>query len=729
MLLNRRAYIILAGFWFIALTTNAVSLQVWDEQAFSRLRVGINPENRLSTYRVMVLGAVGPDAPIATVGAEKTCVNDSLKKSVEVITTSLDDDVYPFSSIEDRLSKAKKEVNPTNVEGEVRLLSDRIVEIMRRGQDEFKYRLRICLKDQSIRNSFRIGVVARVCENNFSNCETSQLGKQDRFEKLVEWTGRGSPPIVVNRWKFIGDGGLPIDQDPNLIEMNPSGSMWPPEPSAQTLMTQFERLLLDGKKKGSGITISYAAAPMMKLSLTQGRQVLLALNASGRALTLLSQKVDTIQVVKFSSEQGAPVKARLDTIQRPVSSFSDWSDEVAKVRIKECVKFRGISDMTGIGNCAGYNLAGADGAKTVTSCLTSDRCLAEPTGQAFASVATLIRYDLDKETQRGLAVPRIAQTKLADLQKNLKSCYDQHPNDPTAATLCLVELGAPDENKKTMECLKSGPKSESARAKCLFEAVGDKAALNKAKCILDSANSRQALSCATASLMPPAVRDSLACFSDVSQNKGIDAFTKCIPRQTDDQRVALRCLNEHKSDWSSAFSCYAGTKVNDPAVKASLECASSNGSTMTGFAGCMAGRNLPKIPGDVGKFVTCAAANGGVGLGTSSCMAGDKLTPEQRILLQCASQAAGGPSYAVCVGGMLAFKEFTQCRDRKIGSGPCFGENNEIRKFFRNVFGQDIHEDTVVGQVLNVPLEVVKFATKPHTIATVGGARVCFPWC
>jgi hypothetical protein len=188
-------------------------------------------------------------------------------------------------------------------------------------------------------------------------------------------------------------------------------------------------------------------------------------------------------------------------------------------------------------------------------------------------------------------------------------------------------------------------------------------------------------------------------------------------------------MKEHSRDWSSAFFCYAEKKgAINASVKAGLKCAYPN-ATMFAFAGCMAKGNLPSMSGEVGKFVTCAAANGGVGLGAASCMVGDKLTPEQRILLQCASQAAGGPSYAVCVGGMLTFKEFEQCRDRKFGSGPCFGENNEIRKFLRNVLGQDVHEDTVVGQALNVPLELVKFATKPHTIGMVNGTRVCLPWC
>jgi hypothetical protein len=409
---------VLTGLWLIALTTNALALQVWDEQPFSRSSVGINPKNGSTTYRVMVLGAVGPDAQIATVTAEKACVNNSLSMAVDFITTSLDNDVFAFSAIEDRIVDAKKEVNPTNVEMEVGRLSNRIVNIMRRGQDEFKYRLDFCLKDHTIVNSFRIGVVARVCENNFSNCEKSALGKPDRFEKTLEWMSRGSS-ILVNRWRFISDKGLPFDQDPNLFELHGSGAMWPAEPSVQTLLSQFERLALEEKKGRSRTGISYAAAPVMRLSLTQGRQVLLALNAPGRALAHLRSKAEPIQVVKFANERGASLKGRVEVIPRLVATFSDWSDEVAKTRLTECVKFRGLSDTAGIGDCAGYDLTAPSSASMIITCLTSNRCLLEPTDKAFASVATLIRYDLDEQTRHGLAVPRVAQTKLGDLQKNL----------------------------------------------------------------------------------------------------------------------------------------------------------------------------------------------------------------------------------------------------------------------------------------------------------------------
>jgi hypothetical protein len=107
------------------------------------------------------------------------------------------------------------------------------------------------------------------------------------------------------------------------------------------------------------------------------------------------------------------------------------------------------------------------------------------------------------------------------------------------------------------------------------------------------------------------------------------------------------------------------------------------------------------------------------------------MTPEQRIGLQCATHSVDATSFAVCTGGLLVLKEFTQCRHDKFGEGKCFGEHNEIRKFFRNVLGQDINSHTVVGQIINAPLEVVKAVAsiRPVQITTINHTRVCLPWC
>ena len=53
-------------------------------------------------------------------------------------------------------------------------------------------------------------------------------------------------------------------------------------------------------------------------------------------------------------------------------------------------------------------------------------------------------------------------------------------------------------------------------------------------------------------------------------------------------------------------------------------------------------------------------------------------------------------------------KEMFNCVDKKLFEDKCMGENNEIRKFLK-ALGVNLTPNTVVGQALNVPLEVIKF--------------------
>jgi hypothetical protein len=131
-----------------------------------------------------------------------------------------------------------------------------------------------------------------------------------------------------------------------------------------------------------------------------------------------------------------------------------------------------------------------------------------------------------------------------------------------------------------------------------------------------------------------------------------------------------------------------------------------SGGNAAAIATCMASKNLPELGGEVGRFAKCAVMNQ-CPLAIAACMAAD-LTQEQQVAIQCACQSAELASFAACTGGQLTIREFIKCKDKALGEGECFGENNEIRKFAKNVFGQDIHKDTVLGQALNVQLNIVK---------------------
>jgi hypothetical protein len=170
-------------------------------------------------------------------------------------------------------------------------------------------------------------------------------------------------------------------------------------------------------------------------------------------------------------------------------------------------------------------------------------------------------------------------------------------------------------------------------------------------------------------------------------------------------------MQQHSEDWSAAALCFAGERGTNvpPQARTAINCYAQSGGDRNALIGCLASSALPDMPGDVGRIARCAIVNQGSGLATAACVVRADLTPEQQILLQCASSSADLSTFAICTGGQLTAREFAKCRERRVGENDCFGPNNEIRRFVRNVFQQDIHDQTVLGQAMNVHLEMVKW--------------------
>lgn len=144
------------------------------------------------------------------------------------------------------------------------------------------------------------------------------------------------------------------------------------------------------------------------------------------------------------------------------------------------------------------------------------------------------------------------------------------------------------------------------------------------------------------------------------------------------------------------------------------------------------------------------------------CAAGGGLTPEQQVLVQCAITSGGQPYVmAGCVGTQLTANEIQKCFDQGIGGRGCFGdnntavifiknywqdvtrgpgENNEYRKAVqRNILGplNDLatgnigQSDQSVWRQVGLPPVIIRPPPSPPPVqlGTVGGRRVCVPWC
>jgi hypothetical protein len=711
----------------------ARAASVWDERPFASVQVGIGEKNHAAIYRVITLGAVGPESGLPTPELSdiaKQCVARSASVAAHNLGRRLDDELYAFNDIEQQVRATKRDVNADTLKSQLTELQNRSANIFHFAHEEFRLQLSLCLRSGSVQASqFRLGFAIRLCEPTGIHACSVLLradGGRGRFEKLVEWL-RPAGYIVTNRWATVQDSGKPV-YEPPPIELQPIQSRWPAEPDPNELLSLFERYAVDSKARNT--TISYAAPSLMRLTIVQGSQVISVINAPGRVLAQLSPTGAPLEKVTYDAPANAALRGKVVSQPWPKTEFASWSDEVARTRIKECASFRGISEATRLGECAGYQID----APKVLSCLTGGQCIPQPGGKVYKIVEALIDKNIGRNLATEIPAPRIMLPKYGDYLSSASKCLDDNRSNPDQATICLVKAGAGDKARSTLECIDKLRKKESSAKldECLLTSVSDPQGKQLAGCLLSvNTDPQAAVACTLAGSLPESTRKIITCMYERRTSADALSTAACaVGNNNQDQQLALRCLRVN-SGWSGAAVCtLRGKAALPPTVSTALDCATKAGVTLASFAGCTVSKNVT-LPGDFGRLATCAAANAGSTFGTAACMTSNKLTPEQQIALQCAAYSAGVATYAICTGGLLAFKEFDNCKHEKFGSNKCFGENNEIRKFFRNVLGQDIHSDTVVGQIINVPLEVIKFVanTPPIQITKIGGTRVCLPWC
>ncbi len=250
----------------------------------------------------------------------------------------------------------------------------------------------------------------------------------------------------------------------------------------------------------------------------------------------------------------------------------------------------------------------------------------------------------------------------------------------------------------------------------------------------------------------------------------IASFASCAApnasiKMSDDQRILARCALSSNGDESNFLSCAGSTfatrglGTNERAV---LNCASSSQNSTEKFAACAAnklvGGNLSKeqqvalrcaveSKGDGGSFLGCAAAN----------MFSLQLNPEQQIAVQCVVSTGGEPTTAAgCIASRLTMRELTKCLSDGIGGKGCFGDSNDLvgrDGFVARTFGQIAGGPNSVinnpgqiwggdnsfvrnpGQIwggpnsfFNNPGQLLP-TPKPIQVGSIGGKRICLPWC
>lgn len=303
----------------------------------------------------------------------------------------------------------------------------------------------------------------------------------------------------------------------------------------------------------------------------------------------------------------------------------------------------------------------------------------------------------------------------------IKNCRAATPGNLAATEQCIAAL--PKAIGPAAECVRTYRGDYSATAHC-FVGVGmanterEKAALKCGVNLVkgsDAVAQKEFLKCvgADATKVAQAVdkyQDAVTCLRDPSKDWKVKA--KCardagikIPNEValaqcaaeaktnveiaacagtkDVQKIAAaqECLRQAGGDNTKRALCIAGQLDLPHDQKRVLQCATTSRNTAEGIV-CVAG---PSLPRDVANLASCALSSQGSFAGTAICLAGPSMNAELRIGAECIATSGGEPmSFVGCAGGRLTLKELQQC----IAGGfkpenGCFGENNEILKFYQ----------------------------------------------
>lgn len=438
--------------------------------------------------------------------------------------------------------------------------------------------------------------------------------------------------------------------------------------------------------------LSVMVAKAAELAREQGR----VLDAAIAKLTPLARQdiLRTPELFNFPAQAYELAQAQAE------EKLNALSDEFARSRIHECVKVRGITDLQAASACAGYALD----VDAFEGCLGEGFC--RPTLQGSIRVEMLLSELplTGEELLKQWAAPRM------NLGKDFKAyadagrkCRASYPKNPEAATLCLTRELAGTKEKQTIDCAvtalgKAGAAREAALQDCVASQSTTIAGLSQC---LKGAKTGDLMTCAVVGGLGEEDRKKAACLFD--GKKTTEEKAGCVASgDAKELWRARECLNSGKDNLGKAV-CVMGDRLPKEAQDA-YACAQQS-STWEAGVGCIAAQNLG---GDGGRLARCAIASGGDLAGTAACAVSPGLTPEQQIALQCAMQSPDLTTFAICTGGQLTLREYIKCQEKKLGEDECFGEGNELRKFSRNVLGMDIHSDTVLGQALNLQLDMVK---------------------
>jgi hypothetical protein len=240
------------------------------------------------------------------------------------------------------------------------------------------------------------------------------------------------------------------------------------------------------------------------------------------------------------------------------------------------------------------------------------------------------------------------------------------------------------------------------------------------------------------------VESANACKSE----KDLNAFAGCWSHEmmSDVQRQVAQCVPQSPSPGNFIF-CAAQRPLSLEEQRLAY-CAFQSAGNFGAAASCAGFQFLNP---NQQRLVACVASNGTNYVGAALCAGGRNLTPEQAIIANCTLQTAGQPfPFAACVAGPETAAELQKCVASGIGENGCFGNNNNIVKARtawkglpdgpnsvlnnpRQLTGGQNSTINSAGQVLGGNNSVFNNPSQllppPPEVGSLGGHRICLPWC
>jgi hypothetical protein len=559
--------------------------------------------------------------------------------------------------------------------------------------------------------TFSLALSRRYCGSDGSFCSGnfqafSDHGAAMAFSKILDWSSTRLNNVSgpgVNDVVFIELGKTSVDVVKAIDSMHAIATTqkWLPKRSREQELASFQKAVV-------------------KLREARDRRPARLATAAGSALSLSAGTLT--RVADVVERPDAAIKRTLtasgDKMIANSGELGPLSDEFARTRIVECVRFRGLSknDAGSVGNCSGYKVS----VESIEACLADQRCTPDLGDKGWAQVQLLAtRAARRAEDQAAQALLPRAAINVGIGIKAINDCGQQASRSFCAGYSILVSQGRSDSDARAIAtCLESkgrqrlvcmdkiGLPSSVLKQRASYQACSTQETTDTAQCMLEKELDAS---------LPAGVRAARDCARKFPRDQR--ALARCItlaqPGIGEQAKAVAECAESHPPPTRRTEFAVCVVAPHLPAdqakaVKDAASCYGGSNGDAYKTAGCLVASQV-KLGGDLQLVANCFAESGGAVLGAAVCLAGDHVNAELKIAIQCAQTAVDAISYAVCVGGQLTVKEFLQCQGKRFAQENCFGTNNEFRKLARSLLNTDIGPDSVVAQSMNVSLDVVNF--------------------